>query len=106
MSLQRQQSQRQSIPQSLRPFYDLYQAFKTIAKIFLLIGLGIATILATIQAIVLPFQQTYKAFEGIFKVFSVFFQRPCKRGTQHQNHGQHAQIQNVTHTSTKDCKQG
>ena len=106
MSFQRQQRQRQSVPNSLRPFYDLYQAFKAIAKIFLLIGLGIATLVSGIQAIALPFQQTCKAFESIFKVFDVFFRRPFKRGIQNQNYGRPVQVLNATHTSKKDCKQG
>lgn len=79
MSYQRQQSRRQSIPNAVRPFYDLYQAIKTIGKIILLIGLGVATFIAAVQAIVRPFQQTYKTFQNIFKVFGLFYKRPVRR---------------------------
>ena len=108
MSFKRQQSVRRSIPHSLRPFYDLYQALKAIGKTFLLIALGIAAIFTAIQAIILPFQQTCKAFSSIFKVFDAFFKRPLRRVQQqhHQQQHQPVHMQNPEHTVKKECKQG
>ena len=108
MSFERQQSLRRSIPHSLRPFYDLYQALKAIGKTFLLIALGIAAIFTAIQAIILPFQQTCKAFSGIFRVFDALFKRPLKRVQQHHlpQQQQPVQMQNPDHTVKKECKQG